>query len=111
MLKRIIEMTTEEGDVVLDPFAGSGVTGAEAVKLGREAILIEKNPEVAETITKPRVEKALKEIKGVKDVLESRTVQIGHDTTYASSAYKVPDHIYHAHKQLHNVAREWLKEV
>lgn len=46
-----------------------------------------------------------------KDVLQSQTVQIGHDTTYASSTYKVPDHIYHAHKQLHNVAREWLKEV
>jgi len=70
MLKRIIEMTTKKGDVVLDPFAGSGVTGAEAVKAGREAILIEKNPEVAETITKPRVEKALKEIKVPKDVQE-----------------------------------------
>lgn len=61
MLKRIIEMTTQVGDVVLDPFAGSGVTGAEAVKAGREAILIEKNKEVAEKITKPRVEKALEE--------------------------------------------------
>ena len=46
-----------------------------------------------------------------KDVLESQTIQIGHDTTYGSSNPAKPDHIYHAHKQLHNVAREWLKEV
>ena len=59
LLKSLIEMTTEEGDTVLDPFAGSGVTGAEAVKSGRKAVLVEKNKEVAEKITKPRVEGAV----------------------------------------------------
>ena len=38
MLKAMIEMTTEEGDIVLDPFAGSGVTGAEAIRAGRKSI-------------------------------------------------------------------------
>lgn len=56
MLSQMIAMTTEEGDVVLDPFAGSGVTGAEAVKQNRKAVLIEKDKEVAEKITKRRVE-------------------------------------------------------
>ena len=60
MLNQMIEMTTNEGDVVLDPFAGSGVTGAEAVKLGRKPYLIEKDKKVAEEITKPRVEGAVK---------------------------------------------------
>lgn len=59
MIAKMIEMTTEEGDIVLDPFAGSGVTGAESVKAGRKAVLIEKNKEVADTITKPRVEGAV----------------------------------------------------
>lgn len=61
MLKAMIEMTTEEGDVVLDPFAGSGVTGAAAVKAGRKTVAIEKNADVVENITKPRIEGAVKE--------------------------------------------------
>ena len=60
MLKSLIEMTTEEGDVVLDPFAGSGVTGAEAVKSGRKSYNIEKDEGVVETITKPRIEGAVR---------------------------------------------------
>lgn len=57
MLKALIESTTDEGEMVLDPFAGSGVTGAAAIKSGREAYLIEKNPEQAEAIKK-RLESA-----------------------------------------------------
>lgn len=38
------------GDVVLDPFAGSGTTGAIARSLGRRAILLERVPEFAEAI-------------------------------------------------------------
>lgn len=61
MLKAMIEMTTEEGDMVLDPFAGSGVTGAEAVRAGRKSYSIEKDADVAEKITKPRVKEAIEE--------------------------------------------------
>jgi DNA modification methylase len=36
------------GDVVLDPFAGSGTTGVEALKLGRRFIGCEISPEYHE---------------------------------------------------------------
>jgi len=41
LLKRIIELSTKEGDLVLDSFAGSGTTGAVAQKLRRHWIMIE----------------------------------------------------------------------
>ena len=41
LLKRIIDMTTEKDDWVLDSFAGSGTTGAVAHKMRRKWIMIE----------------------------------------------------------------------
>lgn len=35
---------TEPGDIVLDPFAGSGTTGVACIRLGRQFIGIEKDP-------------------------------------------------------------------
>ncbi len=42
-----IKLCTDEGDTVLDPFAGSNTTGAAAERLGRQWISIEANPEYA----------------------------------------------------------------
>ena len=36
-----IKALTDEGDIILDPFAGSGTTGEEAQKLGRKWIMID----------------------------------------------------------------------
>jgi len=41
---------TKAGDVVLDPFGGSGTTGQVALEMGRSAILCELNPEYVELI-------------------------------------------------------------
>ena len=41
LLKRTIELSTAEGDIILDSFAGSGTTGAVAHKLKRRWIMIE----------------------------------------------------------------------
>ena len=43
LLQRIIEMSTDVGDVVLDPMAGGGTTGIVAAKLDRKAILFDIN--------------------------------------------------------------------
>ena len=57
LLERIIHLATNEGDLVLDSFAGSGTTGAVAKMLGRNYIGIEEDKkyikEVEESI-KPK---------------------------------------------------------
>jgi modification methylase len=45
LLHRVILSSTNPGDVVLDPFLGSGTTGAVAKRLGRRFIGIEREPE------------------------------------------------------------------
>lgn len=45
ILRRVIQASSKENDLVLDFFAGSGTTGAAAAELGRNFILIDQNPE------------------------------------------------------------------
>jgi len=47
---RVIALYSAPGDVVLDAFAGSGTTGWAAAALGRDAILIEREPHFAALI-------------------------------------------------------------
>ncbi len=48
LMREIIEIHTNEGDVVIDPFAGSGTTGAACLNTGRKFIGIELNKEYFE---------------------------------------------------------------
>jgi site-specific DNA-methyltransferase (adenine-specific) len=50
ILRRIIQASSQKGDVVLDFFAGSGTTGVVANQLGRRFILVDQNPEALEVI-------------------------------------------------------------
>lgn len=50
LIKPCILAGTKRGDVVIDPFGGSGTTGQVALELGRRAILCELNPDYAEII-------------------------------------------------------------
>jgi site-specific DNA-methyltransferase (adenine-specific) len=45
VLRRIIQASSNEGDWVLDFFAGSGTAGAVAARLGRRFVMIDSNPE------------------------------------------------------------------
>ena len=47
LLHRVLQATTNPGDVVLDPFFGTGTTGAVAKRLGRRWIGIERDPDYA----------------------------------------------------------------
>jgi adenine specific DNA methylase Mod len=55
LLARIINATTEPGDIVLDCFAGSGTAAATAHKLGRRWVAIESQEETVTNFLQPRL--------------------------------------------------------
>ncbi|MGL3150397.1 DNA-methyltransferase [Microbacterium sp. A82] len=52
ILRRIVQASSRPGDRVLDLFAGSGTTGAVASALGRNAVLVDDNPEAVRVMHK-----------------------------------------------------------
>ena len=52
VVRRIVQASSRPGDLVLDPFAGSGTLGAAAYELGRRFVLIDDNPEALEVMTR-----------------------------------------------------------
>ncbi len=55
LLDRIILASSNQGDIVLDPFCGSGTTGVSAIRHGRKFIGIDSNREFLEKLAKPRL--------------------------------------------------------
>jgi site-specific DNA-methyltransferase (adenine-specific) len=52
LASRVVRLYTDEGDIVLDPFMGSGTTGVACVKTGRRFIGIEVDAQHYETASK-----------------------------------------------------------
>lgn len=50
ILRRIVQASSNEGEWVLDFFAGSGTAGAAATELGRRFVLVDQNPEAIEVM-------------------------------------------------------------
>lgn len=59
LLRQVIQVSTNPGDLVLDCFAGSGTTAAVAHKLGRRWVTIELQDDTVQTFTKPRLVKVV----------------------------------------------------
>ncbi len=66
LIKDLIYQCTEDGDIVLDSFAGSGTTGHAVLKLNAELrdkrrfILVEMDASICEEITAKRLEKCIR---------------------------------------------------
>jgi len=52
ILRRIVQASTEPGDLVLDLFAGSGTTGAAAATLGRRYLLVDESQDAVAVMRK-----------------------------------------------------------
>ena len=60
LIQRIIEISSKQNDLILDPFCGSGTTALACINLNRKYILFDQNPKAIE-ITKTRIEKYKKD--------------------------------------------------
>lgn len=58
LIKRVLDLSTDEGDWVLDSFAGSGTAGAVAHKMGRRWIMVELG-EHCDTHVVPRMTRVI----------------------------------------------------
>lgn len=59
LIQRIVHIATNPGDVVLDPFLGSGTTAAVAHKMGRRWVGVERSAETVDTFAAPRLTKVV----------------------------------------------------
>ncbi len=74
LLYRVLLATTEAGDVVLDPFFGTGTTGAIAKRLGREWIGCEREESYRKVAT-ARIDKELPLDESALTTMQSRKSQ------------------------------------
>jgi modification methylase len=74
LIYRVLLATTRPGDIVLDPFFGTGTTGAVAKKLGRHFIGIERDPGYA-AVARRRIERMQPATSAVLKVLEGKRAE------------------------------------
>ncbi|MFY0693270.1 MAG: site-specific DNA-methyltransferase [Paracoccaceae bacterium] len=74
LLHRVLVATTKPGDVVLDPFFGTGTTGAVAKKLGRNYIGIERE-EAYRKVAEKRLKSVRKFDRSSLEVTQSKRAQ------------------------------------
>ena len=122
LIKRVLELATEQGDLVFDSFAGSGTTGAVAHKMGRRWLMVEMGRQADDLIV-PRMQKVLsgkdqtgisKEI-GWKNGGGFKFYQLGEsvinqqDMNWTLKAEEMAEAVF-LHFQYRPIKAEWLEK-
>ncbi|MED3484640.1 site-specific DNA-methyltransferase [Bacillus toyonensis] len=92
MMARMIKLSSDEGDVVFDPYAGTGVLLATALNLNRKYLGLDTNPDykqIFEYVTKPLIEEKMHEINIYYDNQE-RLKELLNKTIYKLRVLKFP---------------------
>ena len=122
LIKRVLELATEQGDLVFDSFAGSGTTGAVAHKMGRRWLMVEMGRQAEELII-PRMQRVMsgKDQTGIsKDVNWKgdggfKYYQLGEsvineqDMNWALKAEEMAEAVF-LHFQYRPIKAEWLEK-
>ncbi len=99
LLFRIILATTNPSDIILDPFMGSGTTGAVAKLLGRNFIGIEKDPVYVREATK-RIEQIQPvDIKLLNYKIEQKPPRVPFGNLIEKGLIKIGEKIYSKDKK------------
>jgi len=105
LLYRILLACTKPGDVVLDPFFGTGTTGAVARRLGRRWIGIEREPAYAK-VARERIDSTLP-----LDESAMRTVPDKRDQPRVAFGTLVESGLVPAGTALTDAKRRWMASV
>ncbi len=107
LLRRILEIATNEDSIILDSFAGSGTTGHAVLALNKEDggerrfIMVEMDPDICQGITAQRISRVIQGHNGVEplgggyrfcrlgDPLFNSQGQIGESVTFKDLAHHV----------------------
>ena len=112
LLYRIILSTSNSEDIVLDPFMGSGTTGAIAKKLGRNFVGIEKE-DIYIKVANERIEKTKKiDEKLLSYDIEKKKPKVPFGNLLEANFIEIGDFLYskdkkHKAKGLANASLEW----
>jgi DNA modification methylase len=74
LLERIVRVSTNPGDLVLDPFAGSGTTLAAAKRLGRDYLGIEISENYADKV-RERMSQIVPEVAPASPTVQAKTAE------------------------------------
>ena len=91
LLERVIHISSNPGDIVLDCFGGSGTTAAVAHKMGRRWVTAEILPSTVETFTAARLKKVVagEDSGGISDSVEWQGGGGFRQVTVAPSMYEI----------------------